>query len=267
MEIRLSDDVHFNDLNAKKIAAVDFIKRWKPNPNNTAKNPGDDVAWRAMKVRDLIKDNEDEAESVKKLLDCDIQIKDRPKKLPSIDRVYGLLKADNEKKRQRFNRILGTFQDRLDIWSEVNQMDAHIYLATLDQFADEKQAKRFESGLEKYDVFKRIDHTDEVFWKKLDEHTRFHDYQDYYNKRVVNHQTFDFEKDKLPNGARYYRVFTYLGRMTGSHRPLFAVLYINGSKGDIRSDLAKLPKSWIPIYVALPQLKADSRFSMKDMER
>ena len=171
----------------KQLAAVDFIKRWKPNPNNSAKNPADDVAWRAMKVRELLDDADCQAESVKQLLDCDITIKNRPKRLPSIDRVYRLIKADNEKKRNHYNHILASFQNRFDVWSEVNQMDAHIWVATLDRFTDEKQAKRFQKGIEKYDDFKRIDDTDEEFWKKLDEHTKYHDYQNYLQQTLKLH--------------------------------------------------------------------------------
>ena len=59
----------------RQLAAVDFIKQWKPNPNNSAKNPADDIAWRAEKVRDMLKMMDSEAESVKQLLDCNVQIK------------------------------------------------------------------------------------------------------------------------------------------------------------------------------------------------
>lgn len=243
----------------RQLAAVDFIKQWKPNPSNSAKNPADDIAWRAEKIRDMLKLMDSEAEAVKQLLDCDVQIKNRPKNLPSIDRVYGLLKADNAKRRNHYNRIINTFQDRFDVWSEVNQMDAHIYAATLDRFTDKKQENRFEPGIENYKLLKRIDNTDESFWKKLDEHTKYHDYQAYYNKRLVKHEAFNPEVDKLPDGANSYRVFAYLGRMTDSHRPLFAMLYITHSTGDIKADLSKLPSKWKPIYIALPQVKPDTR--------
>ena len=248
MELNLQKD---NNLTFK---AVEFIKTWKPGSDNNAKNPSEDALWRRDRVKDFLRTIGRESEAVKELMDCEVRINNRPKGLPSLDKVYRLLKQDYQKKTSAYGNTIKKFHLVVDIWNEINKLDGHIYASTLNY---PKDHKHFEEGIET-SAWKRVSGIGSDFWKKLDSHSKFHDYETYGKKCVNTHPLMLDDKTAVPKDCPFYCVFAYLGR-TVNQRPLFSVLQIYGTSGDFLDDMKKLPKGWIPIYVNIPVVKRDTR--------
>ena len=101
MEINLKKD------NKEIFKAVEFVKKWTPNPDNSEKNPAADALWLKGRILDFLKQIKHEGTAVKQLLDCDIRIPHTVKGLPSIDKMYKLLKADYQKRGDHDGKVSG----------------------------------------------------------------------------------------------------------------------------------------------------------------
>jgi hypothetical protein len=250
MEINLKKD------NKELFKAVEFVKKWTPNPDNSEKNPAADALWLRGKVFDFLKQIKQEGIAVKQLLDCDIRIPNTVKGLPSIDKMYKLLKADYQKKCDHYGKFIRKYDAVADIWNGINQIDAHLFAATKE---DPTSDKKFESGIEK-DTWKRVGKFDQKFWDKLDSHSKYNDYHNYGAQCAVKHPEYDTKNPEIKLGKifTHYKVLAYLGRNV-TQRPLFSVLKIFNTTGNFFDDMKKLPKDWKPIYVCIPTAKPDTR--------
>lgn len=242
-------ELNFKHNNKDIIKAVNFIKKWTPSKDNNAKNPAEDALWHIQQMERFLGILKREPEAVKELMDCDFHVKNRPKGLPSIDKVYKLLKADYVKRCGDYGRMINQYRVIVDLWNEINMMDAHIYAASTE---NPKSIKGFEAGIET-SAWKIISGIGPRFWKKLDSHSKYNDYENYGKNSFSGHPFFDNKHPEVPASVKQYRMFVYLGRNV-TQRPLFAVLHIFHSTGNVMDDIKKIPNDWTPVYVNVPEV-------------
>ena len=227
----------------KQMSYLRYVKEWRPEEDNKAKNPGEAAVFKSGKIRELLDNDKLQCEALKKLMDCDLKVNPRVKNLPSVERLYKLLCQDNTAKSIRYGRMLRKFREVNNIWNEVNIIDGHMYAATTEE---PWKLKHYEPGIES-DKWLVIDEKrGGECLAKLNKANK--DYGDYLIKRFMKHPKLgDNTLDIQPN--QLYRMLTYVGKTKYGARPLFLVLYIEHSSGDFKKDLSKLPQEWVPLYV------------------
>lgn len=225
------------------IKAVNWIRDWTPNPDNDAKNPHDDVVWRMDKIREFLGKLKAECDGVKSLLDAKVTINPRPAVLPKITKIYDLLCADYKKHTFDLRNRVRFYKEVLDVYNCVNVMDGHIYAASQ---AEPSRLKHYESGIEK-DTWKVVGDSYanlRPLFASLDKNNRT-DYIDYYNRCLVKHPLLE----SPVIGEDTYSMLMYLGRAKTGNRPMFQVVRVKNTTGNLKKDLEQLPKNWVPIYV------------------
>lgn len=227
----------------KQLSYLRYVKEWKPEEDNKAKNPGEAAVFKAGKIRELLANDKAQCEALKKLIGVDVSMTPRVRNLPPIDRLYKLLSKDNADKAGRYGRMLRKFREVNNIWNEVNIIDGHMYAATTEE---PWQLKHYEPGIES-DKWLVIDEKrGGECLAKLNEINK--DYGEYLVKRFMKHPKLgDNVLDIQPNQP--YRMLTYVGKTKHGNRPMFLVVYIEHSSGDFKKDLSKLPQNWVPLYV------------------
>ncbi len=227
----------------KQMSYLRYVKEWRPEEDNKAKNPGEAAVFKSGKIRELLANDKLQCEALKKLMDSDLKVNPRVKNLPSVDRLYKLLCQDNKEKAERYGRMLRKFREVNNIWNEVNILDGHMYAATTEE---PWKLKHYEPGIES-DKWLVIDEKrGGECLAKLNKANK--DYGDYLIKRFMKHPKLgDNVLELQPNQP--YRMLTYVGKTKHGARPLFLVVYIEHSSGDFKKDLAKLPQEWVPLYV------------------
>ena len=78
----------------------------------------------------------------------------------------------------------------------------------------------------------------------LDKNNRT-DYIDYYNRCLVKHPLLE----SPVIGEDTYSMLMYLGKAKTGNRPMFQVVRVKNTTGNLKTDLEQLPKNWVPIYV------------------
>lgn len=227
----------------KQMSYLRYVKEWRPEEDNKAKNPGEAAVFKSGKIRELLANDKLQCEALKKLMDSDLKVNPRVKNLPSVDRLYKLLCQDNKEKAERYGRMLRKFREVNNIWNEVNILDGHMYAATTEE---PWKLKHYEPGIES-DKWLVIDEKrGGECLAKLNKANK--DYGDYLIKRFMKHPKLgDNVLELQPNQP--YRMLTYVGKTKHGARPLFLVVYIEHSSGDFKKDLSKLPQEWVPLYV------------------
>jgi hypothetical protein len=227
----------------KQLAYLRYVKEWRPEEDNKAKNPGEAAVFKAGKIRELLANDKLQCDALKKLMDSDVKVNPRVKNLPSIDRLYKLLCQDNTEKADRYGRMLRKFREVNNIWNEVNIIDGHMYAATTEE---PWKLKHYEPGIESDSWLVIDEKRGGECLAKLNKNNK--DYGEYLVKRFMKHPKLgDNGLDIQPNQP--YRMLTYVGKTKHGSRPLFVVVYIVHSSGDFKKDLSKLPQEWVPLYV------------------
>lgn len=233
---------------SKQLRHLRYIMEWLPSTGNGAKNPYDDAVWKARKIRELLADDKDQCEALKRLMDSEISIKPRVKNLPKLERLYKLMKQDHVRMEKSYGRMLSKLKEVCNIWNEINIIDGHMYAATTD---DPSKFKLFEKGIES-DKWVVVDYERGKACLAM---LNNDDYHQYLLKCYARHPKCGGNGVELqPNQP--YRMLTYVGNTKSGNRPLFLVVYIEHSSGDFESDMKKLPHTWVPLYVnVLPMSK------------
>jgi len=238
---------------SKSLNYLRAVKEWQPEADNTAKNPYEAAVFKAGKIRELLADDKEQCEALKRLMDSNVSVNPRVRNLPSIDRLYNLMCKDHERKVTNYGRLLCKFREICNIWNEVNIIDGHMYAATTEE---PWQLKHYEPGIES-DKWLVVDQErGGECLAKLNAANK--DYGEYLTKRFLKHPKMDKNGIELqPNQP--YRMLTYVGKAKCNNRPLFLVIRVEHSTGDFKKDLSKLPQTWVPLYVnvlGMPNRKA-----------
>ena len=226
-----------------QLSYLRYVKEWRPEEDNKAKNPGEAAVFKSGKIRELLANDKLQCDALKKLMDSDMKVNPRVKNLPSIERLYKLLCQDNRDKVERYGRMLRKFREVNNIWNEVNILDGHMYAATTEE---PWKLKHYEPGIESDQWLVIDEKRGGECLAKLNKANK--DYGEYLLKRVMKHPKLgDNALDIQPNQP--YRMLTYVGKTKHGARPLFLVVYIEHSSGDFKKDLSQLPQEWVPLYV------------------
>lgn len=238
---------------SKSLNYLRAVKEWQPEPDNSARNPYEAAVFKAKMIRQLLADDKDQCQALKRLMDSEVSVRPRVRNLPNIDRIYKLMCKDHERKVSNYGRLLRKFSEICAIWNEVNIMDGHMYAATTEE---PWQLKHYEPGIESDSWLVVDQERGGECLAKLNASNK--EYGEYLTKRFLKHPKIDKDGVQLqPNQP--YRMLTYVGNAKCCNRPLFLVVRIENSSGEFNKDLSKLPNTWVPLYVnvlSIPNRKA-----------
>lgn len=233
---------------SRHVKAINFVKNWKKKPDVPASSAKEDAIWHIKKISALIDNDERQCSAVLQLLNSRVTIDPRPKNLPSVERVYKLLKKDHTRTVNKYGKMIAFYKEVLNVINEMNlierQFDLNQCLRNIQWLVYNRKA------------------VEKVNDKLLNTNKEANRYiASRLEEMASAHTEFSIESNMLKQitdeslGCKSYMtrfsLFINAGFTATKHRPIFMILNIRSTDGDVMRYISNLPSSWNVLFIRL----------------